>query len=197
MDMIEAIQDEKLRKHALRDYLEEEEKNDKKDSWFDRKTLDEIHEHDVDNLANIYKASKYASFSTMEEMRRFIGACIHKGVSMCGEMLRRPISLKPGDQIKLSKGVIIERRNKYKDQVINCRFCGGAKMVGGNACPKCEGTGKKEVQERWRNGIYIYFKNEIISFISEPRRFNNSAPLIIRPGLPPDGTYMVMTNMRP
>ena len=164
-------------------------------TWFDEKTLDEVREHDVDNLAHIYKDCLWYSFAGTTETQKFVNACISKAIEKCGIQLKRKLGIKKGELVEITKNINLEWRVKYRDGQHDCHNCSGAGLTGKGTCPKCKGSGKVEEENSWRNGIYVYYKNEIMAFISEVRRFHLNG-VIVQPGLPREGSYMVCTNMR-
>ena len=185
--------------NAIKDQIPEQlakfkEEMDDPRTWFDQKTLDEIREHDIDNLAHIYKDCLWHSFTGTTKTQEFVNACISRAVEKCGITLSRKLALARGNKVKLTGNIDLEWRSKYRDGPHDCHNCSGAGSTGKGTCPKCQGSGKVEEENTWRNGIYVYYKNEIMAFVSEVRRFYLNG-VIVRPGLPRDGSYMVCTNM--
>ena len=164
-------------------------------TWFDEKTLDEVREHDIDNLIHIYKDCLWHSFMTTTETQNFVNACISKAIEKCGIQLKRKLLIGRGQKIRIDENIELEWRDRYRDGPHDCHNCSSAGLTGKGICPKCKGSGKVDEENSWRNGIYVYYKNEIVAFISEISQFRFKG-VIVQPGLPREGSYMVYTNMK-
>jgi len=178
---------------------------------FNNKTLNEIKEHDIENLEFLMtRKAKTHYLKDMHQVMWFMGQCMNTSLSRLGVSIVPGMHEKFVERIMKEKGVQVERR-KYEDEVHPCPLCGGDGKIkipkeriqqqfnenvpAEQKCPECAGKGTVEKREAWRSGIYIYKGNEIVDWISKPRPYRKTG-IIVKPGLPVDDCFMVITTVR-
>ena len=116
-------------------------------TYQDNMTLDEIHDYDNEMVEDAIKGAKNYNFKNLASCIKFMGICVDVTLRHLGAILRG--SNKDNNTDKQLRALKIDRLFKKHEIYIERR--------------KHYTKG-----ERWRNGLYIYKKDVLVSYTSEP-----------------------------
>ena len=105
----------------------------------DNRTLADIWSDDAAMTDDAIKnAKKYNFGNDHKKAQAFIGDCLDKTLKRCGLTISPHMKPKMASMLMKRHRVKIESRNKFKTQ-----------------------------EDAWKNGIYVFKKNELVAFISQ------------------------------
>jgi len=127
-------------------------------------TLDEIRDRDIDNQALIWKQCKPVKFESPAQCKFWVGETLRKilaklGVSLVLKVTGNPKTDKMQHEMAAKR---VDRQMKEKGVKVESRQYGGDEFT--------------------RSGIYVYYENEIVYFISHPMYSKKREGRLILPG---------------
>uniref|UniRef100_A0A6M3XSD5 Uncharacterized protein n=1 Tax=viral metagenome TaxID=1070528 RepID=A0A6M3XSD5_9ZZZZ len=176
------LQSEEKEVREMSDLAEEMKQGDVTEKMY----LEDIRTRDVDNLSLVLKASQWHQFPTVDGAAHFMGESLNRALLKLGcnalDLLRQKMAGKIDPKVSLFPG------NPYIERVLQKQML--MRKV------KCEhrAPGMYAPEEQWKSGMYIYHKNEIAYFISNPVKTEIKRKGVIYLASP-EVAFVVKTNV--